>query len=91
MSDKTELVESKNTPETEEQYSLSDDRRVKVLSPGTLVAKRFFRNRLAVRGLIMTPSPCFCCCKGTSVPQEKRFFRDAGSPLGKVGFRQGRL
>ena len=35
----------------EEQFSLSDDRRVKTLSPGTLVAKRFFRNRLAVTGL----------------------------------------
>ena len=34
-----------------EQLSLNDDRRVKVLSPGTLVAKRFFRNRLAVVGL----------------------------------------
>ena len=34
-----------------EQYSLNDDRRVKVLSPGQLVAKRFFRNRLAVTGL----------------------------------------
>ena len=36
---------------TDEQYSLNDDRRVKVLSPGALVAKRFFRNRLAVTGL----------------------------------------
>ena len=35
----------------EEHYSLNDDRRVKVLSPGALVAKRFFRNRLAVVGL----------------------------------------
>ncbi len=35
----------------ENQYSLSDDRRVKVLSPGALVAKRFFRNKLAVTGL----------------------------------------
>ena len=34
-----------------EHYSLNDDRRVKVLSPGALVAKRFFRNRLAVVGL----------------------------------------
>ena len=34
-----------------EEYSLNDDRRVKVLSPGTLVAKRFFRNRVAVLGL----------------------------------------
>ncbi len=34
-----------------EEYSLNDDRRVKVLSPGQLVAKRFFRNRLAVTGM----------------------------------------
>ncbi|MBQ8856515.1 MAG: ABC transporter permease [Lachnospiraceae bacterium] len=37
----------------EESYSLNDDRRVKVLSPSALVIKRFFRNRLAVLGLIM--------------------------------------
>ena len=37
----------------EETLSLNDDRRVKVLSPGALVAKRFFRNRLAVIGLVM--------------------------------------
>lgn len=36
-----------------EAYSLNDDRRVKVLSPGALVAKRFFRNQLAVLGLVM--------------------------------------
>ncbi len=36
-----------------ETYSLNDDRRVRVLSPGAMVAKRFFRNRLAVVGLIM--------------------------------------
>ena len=35
----------------EEQFSLNDDRRVKVLSPGAMVAKRFFRNRIAVVGL----------------------------------------
>lgn len=35
----------------QEQFSLNDDRRVKVLSPGAMVAKRFFRNRLAVTGL----------------------------------------
>ena len=44
------VEEEKNN---EEQYSLNDDRRVKVLSPGTLVAKRFFRNRLAVTGLVI--------------------------------------
>ncbi|MCD8354648.1 MAG: ABC transporter permease [Clostridiales bacterium] len=40
-------------PPQEEQYSLNDDRRVKVLTPGAMVAKRFFRNRLAMVGLIM--------------------------------------
>ena len=37
----------------EDQYSLNDDRRVRVLSPGALVAKRFFRNRIALVGLIV--------------------------------------
>ena len=37
----------------EEQLSLNDDRRVKVLSPGRMVLKRFLRNRLAVIGLVM--------------------------------------
>ena len=34
-------------------YSLNDDRRVKVLSPGALVMKRFLRNSLAVTGMIV--------------------------------------
>ena len=33
--------------------TLDDEQRVKVLSPGMLVAKRFFRNRLAVIGLVI--------------------------------------
>lgn len=33
--------------------ALDDEQRVKVLSPGMLVAKRFFRNRLAMVGLII--------------------------------------
>lgn len=37
----------------QQEYSLNDDRRVKVLSPGALIAKRFFRNRLAVVGLVI--------------------------------------
>ena len=46
--------EKKATEEKiEQELSLNDDRRVKVLSPGALVAKRFFRNRLAVVGLTM--------------------------------------
>ena len=40
-----------NPSNQDEQYSLNDDRRVKTLSPGALVAKRFFRNRLAIVGL----------------------------------------
>ena len=45
------MSEHKNeAPKQEQQYSLNDDRRVKVLSPGALVARRFFRNRLAVIG-----------------------------------------
>lgn len=32
---------------------LDDEQRVKVLSPGMLVAKRFFRNKLAVAGLVI--------------------------------------
>ena len=44
---------TQNQNPKQEQYSLNDDRRVKVLSPGALVAKRFFRNRLAVVGLTM--------------------------------------
>lgn len=43
----------KTAPEKNTDYSLNDDRRVKVLSPGALVAKRFFRNRLAVTGLVI--------------------------------------
>lgn len=44
---------SEKTAPAEEQYSLNDDRRVKVLSPGMMVAKRFFRNRLAMVGLFI--------------------------------------
>ena len=33
--------------------ALDDEQRVKVLSPGMLVAKRFFRNKLAVSGLVI--------------------------------------
>ena len=38
---------------SKEQYSLNDDRRVKVLSPGAMVAKRFFRNGVAVFGMVV--------------------------------------
>ena len=32
---------------------LDDAQRVRVLSPGMMVAKRFFRNRLAIVGLVI--------------------------------------
>ena len=73
-----------NTPSEEnkppeEDYSLNDDRRVKVLSPGTLVAKRFFRNRLAVVGLtILAVMFVFSFIGGLISPygQNEVFYRD---------------
>ncbi len=54
MSDKEKNVQSeKEDPSSEKDYTLNDDRRVKVLTPGAMVAKRFFRNRLAMLGMIM--------------------------------------
>ncbi|MBQ7246895.1 MAG: ABC transporter permease [Lachnospiraceae bacterium] len=53
------MAEDKNIRDAEqekvsgEQYSLNDDRRVKVLSPGAMVIKRFLRNRTAVVGMIV--------------------------------------
>lgn len=41
---------------TSTSLALDDEQRVKVLSPGMLVAKRFFRNRLAVVGLVILAS-----------------------------------
>ncbi len=62
----------------EEQYSLSDDRRVKVLSPGALVAKRFFRNRLAVTGMVILVAMfLFSFVGGILSPydQDQKFYR----------------
>lgn len=39
--------------EKKEQMKLDDTQRVRVLSPGMMVAKRFFRNKLAIAGLII--------------------------------------
>ena len=49
MSENTTNINNNN----EEQLSLDDGRRVKVLSPGMMVFKRFIRNRLAVFGSIL--------------------------------------
>ena len=44
MSDKMDEKKLEgNPPENGETYALDDERRVKVLSPGAMVAKRFFR------------------------------------------------
>lgn len=51
MNDNMDQLNNEINESPEEEYSLNDDRRVKVLSPGTLVAKRFFRNKIAVVGL----------------------------------------
>ena len=53
MEDENKVVEEVESGSSEPQYSLNDDRRVKVLSPGRLVAKRFFRNRIAVIGMVI--------------------------------------
>lgn len=73
--------------EIQEQYSLNDDRRVKVLSPGALVAKRFFRNRVAVVGLIILAIMfVFSFIGGMLSPYGERdfFYRDEGlnTPVG---------
>ena len=44
--------EKKTNPSTEE-VKLDDAKRVQVLSPGMMVAKRFFRNKLAIVGLVI--------------------------------------
>ena len=61
-----------------EEYSLNDDRRVKVLSPGALVAKRFFRNRLAVTGMVILIAMfVFSFVGGIVSPygQDQKFYR----------------
>ena len=73
-------LENKNTAAAsgEEQYSLNDDRRVKVLSPGSMVAKRFFRNRIAVVGLvILTFMFAFSFIGGIITPykEDQQFYR----------------
>ena len=65
MSDTEKNAMSQNN--SNDKFSLNDDRRVKVLSPGAMVAKRFFRNRIAVIGLVVLAGfqGCFSCsCTG---------------------------
>ena len=53
MSEEKNLNPQQEDTSKEQQYSLNDDRRVKVLSPGAMVAKRFFRNGVAVFGMVV--------------------------------------
>lgn len=48
-----DLVQGDALPKDTEEMALDDFRRVKVLSPGMLVFKRFIRNKLAVVGIII--------------------------------------
>ena len=75
----SEEMKKNEALEKEEQYSLNDDRRVKTLSPGALTAKRFFRNRLAVIGLIILVAMfAFSYLGGWLMPYEEDqlFYRD---------------
>ncbi len=67
-----------NSENSEEQYSLSDDRRVRSLRPSALVAKRFFRNRIAVVGLVILIAMfAFCFLGGVISPygENEIFYR----------------
>lgn len=69
-----------NAPEIDEklpgdmpQKALDDTRRVKVLSPGILVAKRFFRNKLAIVGLsLLIFMFAFCFLGGWIIPYDQK-------------------
>ncbi len=47
------MSENNGINNNSEQLALDDGRRVKVLSPGMMVFKRFIRNRLAIAGIII--------------------------------------
>jgi peptide/nickel transport system permease protein len=83
-----------NAPEMDElppgdypQQALDDTRRVKILSPSLLVAKRFFRNKLAIVGLILLLFMfAFCFLGGWIIPysQKQVFYK-----YGKILFDYG--
>ena len=51
--EKTNLTQGSTPPPERKEMALDDARRVKTLSPGMLVFKRFIRNKLAVIGLVI--------------------------------------
>ena len=82
MSDENKVrdeIENQQEENQQEQYSLNDDRRVRTLSPGALVAKRFFRNRVAVTGLVILAFMfVFSFIGGAVTPydEDQLFYRD---------------
>ncbi len=72
----TNINTNKNQQISKEK-SLDDEQRVKVLSPGMLVMKRFFRNRLALVGLVIIVAMfAFAFIGGAVSPYgEKQVFR----------------
>ncbi len=68
----------KNQNTEEKNYSLNDDRRVKVLSPTAMVMKRFVRNRIAMVGMIILIAMfAFSFIGGLVSPyaEDQRFFK----------------
>ena len=47
------MTKNENNEHISTSMALDDEQRVRILSPGMLVAKRFLRNRLAVIGLLI--------------------------------------
>ncbi|MCR4781248.1 MAG: ABC transporter permease [Lachnospiraceae bacterium] len=72
-------MENQDIRERNEEYSIGDDRRVKSLSPGALVRRRFFRNKVAVIGLVILIAMfVFSFIGGIVSPysQDQLFYRD---------------
>ena len=63
----TTPAEAEITPADGEEQKLDDARRVKYLSPTALVFKRFFRNKLAVTGIIILAVLFAFCFLGSAI------------------------
>lgn len=71
--------------ENKEHMALDDSRRVKVLSPSRMVLQRFFRNRLAVVGLIILAVMfAFCFIGGLISPYEQTQTFKGYFPIPKI-------
>ena len=82
-----------NNKDMNKELSLDDERRVKTLSPGALTAKRFFRNRLAVVGLVILGSMfLFSFLGGGLSPyrQDQVFYREDIQVKEYAGVRENR-